>query len=358
LLNSNYYESVVFGRPVEDSESIAITSFPNKKNQAGIRYQDIPIVSVINTKSKKQKLTKFTNPASAKDFKVIMLVENEWSNYQELGDQDFGYDNASWGHYYPNVQTAVRRKVLLTSNLVSKEYMSVNELEQKMASYPMSQRLVIGPVIEADLDKDGNKEVFRVFISNGSIINYEIFENSKSGLVKVELTDVWKQNVKKHAFVANMLLLSTDTNFYSPYEELQVATIAAEGDYWEVAQDVEVPSYVEEAPREEEILSYASEMPVYPGGTDGLMKDLNVNIVYPEMEKENGIQGNVYVGFVVEKDGSITNVQVKRGVNGGPGLTKAAETAVKKLKKFETPAKNNGKPVRYQYTLPVKFKLD
>jgi len=317
LLNSNYYESVVFGRPVEDSETIAITSFPNKKNEAGIRYQALPIVSVIN---------------------------------------NFGYDNAGWGHYYPNMQTAVRRKVLLTANLVSKEYMSVNELEQKMATYPLSQRLVIGPVIESDLDKDGNKEAFRVFISNGAIINYEIFENSKTGLVKVELTDVWKQNVKKHAFVANMLLLSKDTAFYSPYEELQVMEVAGEDIYWDV--DIPVPVEVVEAPREEEILSFASELPVYPGGTDGMMKDLNANLVYPEMEKENGIQGNVYVGFVVEKDGSITNVEVKRGVSGGPGLTKAAEAAVKKLKKFETPAKNNGKPVRYQYTLPVKFKLD
>jgi TonB family protein len=358
LLNSNYYESVIFGRPVDDSETIAITSFPNKKNEAGIRYQALPIVSVVNTKLKKQKLTKFSNPASAKDFKVIMLVDNEWSNYQELGDQDFGYDNASWGHYYPNVQTAVRRKVLLTSNLVSKEYMSVNELEQKMASYPMSQRLIIGPVIEADLDKDGNKEAFRVFISNGAIINYEILEYSKSGLVKVELTDVWKQNVKKHAFVANMLLLSKDTAFYSPYEELQVMEIVAEDGYWGGDENVEAPAYEEAVPREEEIVSFASELPVYPGGTDAMMKDLNSNLIYPEMEKENGIQGTVYVGFVVEKDGSITNVQVKRGVSGGPGLTKAAEYAVKKLKKFETPAKNDGKPVRYQYTLPVKFKLD
>jgi len=156
---------------------------------------------------------------------------------EELGDQDFGYDNAGWGHYYPNMQTAVRRKVLLTANLVSKEYMSVNELEQKMATYPLSQRLVIGPVIESDLDKDGNKEAFRVFISNGAIINYEIFENSKTGLVKVELTDVWKQNVKKHAFVANMLLLSKDTAFYSPYEELQVMEVAGEDIYW----DVDIP---------------------------------------------------------------------------------------------------------------------
>jgi TonB family protein len=234
--------------------------------------------------------------------------------------------------------------------------MNVNQMEAKMATYPMTQRLLVGPVIESDLDKDGNKEVFRVFISNGVITNYEIFEYSKSGLVKVELTDVWKQNVKKHSFVMNLLTLSKDPVFYSPYEELQVMEVAAGDDYWDVG--VPAPVEIVEAPREEEILSFASEMPAYPGGTDGMMKDLNANLVYPDMEKENGIQGTVYVGFVVEKDGSITNVEVKRGVSGGPGLTKAAEYAVKKLKKFETPAKNNSNPVRYQYTLPVKFVLD
>jgi TonB family protein len=356
LLNPNYYDAVTFGKPVESTEFICITTYPNKKNEAGLRYQTMPIVSVLDTISKKQKLTKFSTPANYKDFKVIMLVENEWSYFKELGDQAFGYDNADWGHYYPDINIAVRRKVLLTSNLVSKEYMSVNQMEAKMAAYPMTQRLLVGPVIESDLDKDGKKEVFRVFVSNGAIINYEIFEYSKSGLVKVELTDVWKQNVKKHSFVMNLLMLSKDSAFYSPYEQLQVVDVGSADGYW----DVEIPAPVEvvEAPREEEVLSFASEMPVYPGGTDGMMKDLNANLVYPEMEKDNGIQGTVYVGFIVEKDGSITNVQVKRGVNGGPGLSKAAEQAVKKLKKFETPAKNNGKPVRYQYTLPVKFLLD
>ncbi|MFM1999263.1 MAG: hypothetical protein RL204_1210 [Bacteroidota bacterium] len=353
LLNSNYYESVVFGRPIEDSETIAITSFPNKKNEAGIRYQALPIVSVINTKSKKQKLTKFTNPASAKDFKVIMLVENEWSNYQELGDQDFGYDNASWGHYYPNEQTTVIRKVLLTENLVSKEGMNENQLEQKMTSYPMTQRLTIGPVVEADLDNDGNREVFRVFISNGTIINYEIFENSKSGLVKVELTDVWKKKVEQHPFVSKMILLSTDEKFYSPYDEERNKYTDGEEE-----RGVNIAADFEEAPSEEEISVFVSDLPVYPGGEAGLLSDLNANLIYPEMEREQNIYGTVYVGFIVEKDGSISNIEIIRAVADGPGLSKAAEAAVRKLKKFETPAKYNNKIVRYQYRLPVKFKID
>ena len=87
-----------------------------------------------------------------------------------------------------------------------------------------------------------------------------------------------------------------------------------------------------------------------------MQKDIAENAPYPEMEKENNIQGRVYVQFIVEKDGSITNVKVTRGVPGGPGLTRVAESAVKKLKKF-APAKQNGRPVRLTMTVPVNFTL-
>jgi protein TonB len=87
-----------------------------------------------------------------------------------------------------------------------------------------------------------------------------------------------------------------------------------------------------------------------------MQKDIMENAPYPEMEKENNIQGKVYVQFVVEKDGSVTGVRVQRGVQGGPNLSKVAENAVRKLKKF-APAKQNGRPVRLVMTIPVNFTL-
>jgi protein TonB len=97
-------------------------------------------------------------------------------------------------------------------------------------------------------------------------------------------------------------------------------------------------------------------MPQYPGGELQMQKDIMENAPYPEMEKENNIQGKVYVQFVVEKDGAVTNVRVQRGVQGGPNLSRVAENAVKKLKKF-APAKQNGRPVRLVMTIPVNFTL-
>lgn len=108
--------------------------------------------------------------------------------------------------------------------------------------------------------------------------------------------------------------------------------------------------------RLEEPVSFAQEMPQYPGGELQMQKDIMENAPYPEMEKENNIKGKVYVQFVVEKDGSISNVRVQRGVEGGPNLSVVAENAVKQLKTF-VPAKQNGRPVRLMMTIPVNFTL-
>ena len=108
--------------------------------------------------------------------------------------------------------------------------------------------------------------------------------------------------------------------------------------------------------RLEEPVSFAQEMPQYHGGELQMQKDIMENAPYPEMEKENNIQGKVYVQFVVEKDGSISNVRVQRGVQGGPNLSKVAENAVRRLKRF-APAKQNGRPVRLVMTIPVNFTL-
>ena len=141
-------------------------------------------------------------------------------------------------------------------------------------------------------------------------------------------------------------------------EELQdqnISTTTQEGEDGPIGPVEEVAAPIEEV-KEEEVLTFASEMPVYPGGDLQLQKDIQENITYPEMEKENNIQGTVVIGFVIEKDGSVSNVKILRGVQGGPNLSKEAEKAVKKLRKF-TPAKQNGRAVRLNYNVPVRFTL-
>jgi protein TonB len=120
--------------------------------------------------------------------------------------------------------------------------------------------------------------------------------------------------------------------------------------------DEYVPIEVEEESLEEEaqIFMVVESMPEPPGGIAALYKYLGENIKYPQMAKESGIQGTVYVTFVVERDGSITDVRVLRGIGGG--CDEEAIRVVKNMPKW-TPGKQRGKPVRVQYNLPVKFIL-
>lgn len=96
------------------------------------------------------------------------------------------------------------------------------------------------------------------------------------------------------------------------------------------------------------------EMPSFPGGLNGLMTFLAQNMGYPVTAQENGVQGRVTVSFVVETDGSITDVEVARSVD--PFLDREAMRIVKAMPKW-TPGKKDGKPVRVKYTVPVVFRL-
>ena len=95
-------------------------------------------------------------------------------------------------------------------------------------------------------------------------------------------------------------------------------------------------------------------MPEYPGGTNALMSFLSDNIIYPEEAEEKGIEGRVLITFIIEKNGSISNVEVAESVN--PLLDKEAVRVVKTMKKW-IPGKQNNEPARVRYTLPISFVL-
>jgi protein TonB len=124
-------------------------------------------------------------------------------------------------------------------------------------------------------------------------------------------------------------------------------------------EDVEI-QVVEEKPQvieqkaPEEIFTVVEEQPQYPGGEEARMKYLQENIKYPEEAKELGIQGRVFVTFVVEVDGSITDVRVLRGIGGG-----CDQEAIRVVQNFPkwVPGKQRGVPVRVQFNLPIKFTL-
>lgn len=111
-----------------------------------------------------------------------------------------------------------------------------------------------------------------------------------------------------------------------------------------------------EPPKEEEnkVFDVVEELPSFPGGQGALMQWLRDNIEYPVIAAENGIEGRVIVQFIVSKSGSISNVNVVRGVD--PSLDKEAVRVVSNMPNW-TPGKQNGTTVNVRYTLPVTFKL-
>lgn len=111
---------------------------------------------------------------------------------------------------------------------------------------------------------------------------------------------------------------------------------------------------VEEEEEEETIFTVVEESAMFPGGQEELMKYISENLRYPQQAREEGTQGLVYVTFVVEKDGSLTDIRILRDLGNGCG--EEAVRIVKTMPKW-IPAKQRGKEVRMQYNLPVKFTL-
>ncbi len=123
------------------------------------------------------------------------------------------------------------------------------------------------------------------------------------------------------------------------------------------ATQVEIVEFTEEEEvvDEQEIFLVVEDMPTFQGQEkDAFRIYIQQNLKYPPIAQENNISGRVYVSFVVDRDGSITNVQVVRGVD--PSLDKEAVRVVKSSPKW-TPGKQRGRAVRVSFTFPIVFQL-
>jgi protein TonB len=115
-----------------------------------------------------------------------------------------------------------------------------------------------------------------------------------------------------------------------------------------------IKAQAEEEEEEAQVFFIVEDMPEFPGGELALRKYIANAIKYPVIAQENGIQGKVYVTFVVDKDGSISDARIARGVDAS--LDKEALRVVGTRPKWK-PGKQRGKPVRGSYTVPINFVL-
>ncbi|HEX2866788.1 MAG TPA: M56 family metallopeptidase [Ignavibacteriales bacterium] len=116
----------------------------------------------------------------------------------------------------------------------------------------------------------------------------------------------------------------------------------------------DLSSFTEKSLQDEKPYTVVDQMPAYPGGADALLRFISSNVVYPKAAKKAGTQGKVMISFIIEKDGSMSNIKVLNGI--GDGCDEEAVRVTKLMGKWN-PGMQKGKPVRVQMVLPFQFKL-
>lgn len=188
-------------------------------------------------------------------------------------------------------------------------------------------------------------------------VETDIYANQKANTEVEELVQITQQNTPPPppAPPPPSLVLNIVENTAQINDDI---SIDAEADERTQVEEYKAPVAVaqeEEAEvQEQEIFQVVETAPSFPGGDGARMKFLQENIKYPQMARESGIQGTVYVTFVVERNGSVTDVKILRGIGGG--CDEEAVRVVKNMPKWE-PGKQRGKPVRVQFNMPIKFTL-
>ncbi len=135
-------------------------------------------------------------------------------------------------------------------------------------------------------------------------------------------------------------------------EEVEIKS--TEDDQSQAVEIIEMPPPEEEEEVTNEIFTVVEDMPEFPGGQVELLKFIGKSVKYPVIAQENGIQGRVIVTFTVERDGSVADAKIVRGVD--PSLDKEALRVINSMPKWKA-GMQRGKPVRVKYTIPVTFRL-
>jgi protein TonB len=122
----------------------------------------------------------------------------------------------------------------------------------------------------------------------------------------------------------------------------------------DVQTDKTAEKIVEEKDEKPEVFTYVEEMPSFPGGQDEFLTYVASHIQYPEIAKRAGVEGKIFVSFVVGKDGKVSDVEVVKGI--GAGCDEEAVRVIRGMPKWN-PGKQNGRPVHVKVSVPIIFKL-
>ncbi len=273
----------------------------------------------------------------------IDLIDNSWV------DLVFEGKNQAYGAYRLRKSTGKRNVIALISVIVSILIIMALVWAKVAIENQLASRVAVETDVE--LSKLANKKEAKV---------------ERKEPVKVEMEQKVVEKVKSSVkFTAPEIKKDEEVK---PEDELKsqddlaktntaIGTFDVKGNDEEAGEVLKAKEVVvTEKPKEEEtkIFDVVEQMPEFPGGMAALMEYLGKNIKYPPVAEENGVQGRVIVTFVVERDGSITDVKVVKSVD--PSLDREAVRVVKSMPHW-IPGKQNGSAVRVKYTVPVTFRL-
>ena len=295
----------------------------------------------------KNKLAKFDKlgyfAANKQEVDKIDAILNSKCAIIDLSKLDTAFQNRYLAFLYEKLQQKPNTQVILElSNVISKK-----NLKNILSSENIPTTFITHSRFKYLNDI---KNLFDNFIISPSFTNNEIFSIYSSFLKAMP-----KQTYLITGEAVNYIPLVSTLKVINEVIPSQPETFEEEEKEIPVSEPEEVQEELPiEEPEEEEIFQVVEEQASFPGGYGECLKWLQKNMDYPQIAQENGVQGQVVVRFVVNKDGSIVDPVVVRSVD--PYLDKEALRVVKLMPKWN-PGKQRGKAVRCMFTLPVRFRL-
>ena len=276
----------------------------------------------------------------------IDLISNEWS------DMMFENRNKEYGAYVLRRQTGRRNVISMIAVLLLFAAVMVFMIAKNAYEAYQKEHAVMDQVTELSALTQQKKKEAKVERKEIPVKQeqQQVVEKVKSS---VKFT---APVIKKDDEVKPEDELKSQDEIMNSKVAVGALNVVGNDENGEVLKAKEVIATEPVKPKEEEnkVFDVVEQMPSYPGGMGALMQYLSSNIKYPAIAEENGIQGRVICTFVVERDGSITDVKIAKSVD--PSLDKEAMRVVSKMPKW-IPGKQNGSAVRVKYTLPVTFRL-
>jgi protein TonB len=276
----------------------------------------------------------------------IDLISNEWS------DMMFENRNKEYGAYVLRRQTGRRNVISMIAVLLLFAAVMVFMIAKNAYEAYQKEHAVMDQVTELSALTQQKKKEAKVERKEIPVKQeqQQVVEKVKSS---VKFT---APVIKKDDEVKPEDELKSQDEIMNSKVAVGALNVVGNDENGEVLKAKEVIATEPVKPKEEEnkVFDVVEQMPSYPGGMGALMQYLSSNIKYPAIAEENGIQGRVICTFVVERDGSITDVRIAKSVD--PSLDKEAMRVVSKMPRW-IPGKQNGSAVRVKYTLPVTFRL-